>query len=137
MGTRSLTVIKEADGKEIVVMYRQMDGYIDGHGHDLAEFCEDIVIVNGIGVNKPRRIANGMACLAAQIVAHFKDGAGGFYLHPAGTRDCGEDYTYTVSQVPNDGKIDGEHTVHIGVESHGATVFDGSASELVDFKETE
>ena len=37
-----------------------------------------------------------MGCLAAQIIAHFKNGIGGFYLYPAKTRDCGEEYIYTV-----------------------------------------
>lgn len=39
MGTRSLTVfIDEHNDKEIVVMYRQMDGYPEGHGQDLVDF---------------------------------------------------------------------------------------------------
>ena len=71
MGTRCLTVIKDYNDKEIVVMYRQYDGYIDVHGHELANFCKDIKIVNGYG-SDTKNIANGMGCLAAQIVSHFK-----------------------------------------------------------------
>ena len=37
-----------------------------------------------------------MDCLAAQLIAHFKKEAGGFYLYSAGTRDCGEEYIYTI-----------------------------------------
>ncbi|HRI04902.1 MAG TPA: hypothetical protein PLL77_14280 [Pyrinomonadaceae bacterium] len=37
-----------------------------------------------------------MDCLAAQLIAHFKTEPGGFYLYPAGRRDCGEEYVYTV-----------------------------------------
>lgn len=37
-----------------------------------------------------------MSCLAAQVVSHFKEGIGGIYLHPAGTRNCGEEYVYTI-----------------------------------------
>jgi len=29
-------------------------------------------------------------------VAHFKTGIGSFYLHAAGTRDCGKEYVYVV-----------------------------------------
>lgn len=99
MRTRSLTVFvdEEAD-KEIVVMYRQMDGYPEGHGKDLCEFLDGIHIVNGIPAHKKQeRLANGMGCLSAQTVAHFKDEVGSFYLHPAGTRDLWEDYIYYVS----------------------------------------
>ena len=91
MGTRSLTVLydtkyPEQDAEEIAVLYRQFDGYPDGHGAELDEFLKDMVIVNGISMSENRHIAYGGSCLAAQIIAHFKTEAGGFYLHPAGTR---------------------------------------------------
>jgi hypothetical protein len=104
MGTRSLTVMLDEDDKEIAVLYRQFDGYPEGHGKDLKDFLKPITLVNGISMAETRPIANGAACLAAQIVAHFKtpdrvdatNSAGNFYLYPAGTRDAGEEYIYTV-----------------------------------------
>lgn len=115
MGTRSLTTINDYwidnDGKphqqEIAVLYRQMDGYPEGHGADLVEFLKRFKITNGLSLADDYltiddrfivkdKTANGMDCLAAQIVAHFKDGAGGIYLMRAGTRDSGEAYIYTV-----------------------------------------
>lgn len=108
MGTRSLTVFMDDrwndddPEQEIVVMYRQMDGYPEGHGKDLAEFLAKGKLVNGIGMDAGV-VFNGMGCLAAQVVTHFKDGPGGFYLHPAGTRDVGEEYIYIVrpTGMPN------------------------------------
>lgn len=123
MGTRCLTVINDGDGKEIVVIYRQMDGYLDGHGLALAEFCANREIVNGISIGGPTKIANGMSCLAAQLTAHFKDDVGGIYLYSAGTRDCWEDYIYTVN-----GDIGQEPSIK--VEGHGDVIFEGSASKL-------
>ncbi len=96
MGTRSLTIFQEEDGTEIAVLYRQFDGYPTGHGADLKEFLSGFTVVNGYGLGEPERSANGMNCLAAQTIAHFKDGIGGFYLYPAGTRDAGEEYIYIV-----------------------------------------
>ena len=96
MGTRSLTVFNDEGGTEICVLYRQMDGYPTGHGTDLKGFLDGFEVVNGIGADLPEKCANGMGCLAAQVIAHFKQGIGNFYLHPAGTRDCGEEYIYTV-----------------------------------------
>lgn len=102
MGTRSLTIVKDQDNKPIIKMYRQYDGYPSVHGQELAEFLKGIRIVNGIGSDRDK-IANGMNCLAAQIVAHFKQEVGGFYLHPP-TRSkrgaYGEEYTYTVYFKP-------------------------------------
>ena len=97
MGTRSLTVFED-EGKEICVLYRQMDGYPEGHGMELKEFLSDMTVVNGISLAEKRRIANGMSCLCAQVIAHFKTEVGRFYVHSAKTRDVREDYIYTLSE---------------------------------------
>jgi hypothetical protein len=103
MGTRSLTTVIEKgnwEGKnwkqKIVTMYRQMDGYPEGMGNDLAEFLEGGQMVNGISISETGAVFNGAGCLAAQMVAHFKDGAGGYYLHRGGATNCGENYRYEV-----------------------------------------
>ena len=96
MGTRSLTVMQDEEEKEIAVLYRQFDGYPEVHGAELKTFLENRKIVNGIR-GDDNNIFNGMSCLAASLVSHFKNDVGGFYLYPAGTRDCGEDYIYFIS----------------------------------------
>jgi len=95
MGTRSLTFVYDTDGDAIINLYRQYDGYPEGHGRELADFICPFTIVNGFG-RETANIANGMGCLAAQLVAHFKDGVGQFYLHPVSSTDCGQDYEYHV-----------------------------------------
>jgi hypothetical protein len=104
MGTRSLTTFiqswtdeetKKEKKSEIVTMYRQYDGYPSGHGKDLAEFLVQGKLVNGIGMSEKQLVFNGMGCLSAQVVAHFKDGAGGIYLQRA-NKDSWEDYRYHV-----------------------------------------
>jgi hypothetical protein len=94
MGTRSLTFVYDGD-KAIINMYRQFDGYPTGHGQELADFLDGFEIVNGFGEVKPK-IANGMGCLAAQMIAHFKKSVGGFYIHPVTDTDCWQDYEYHV-----------------------------------------
>jgi hypothetical protein len=97
MGTRSLTFVMASDATPIVNMYRQFDGYPSGHGAELAEFLNNFdEVVNGIPVGDHRKLANGMGCLAAQLVAHFKTGVGGFYLYPTDAKDCGQEYEYYV-----------------------------------------
>ncbi len=84
MGTRSITRVHAAgkDSKVILAVYRQMDGYFEGMGVDLTEFLTGMNLVNGINLwdKIPTKAANGMSCLAAQLVAHFKTGIGGIYI---------------------------------------------------------
>ena len=104
MGTRSLTFVYEKYGevqKPVVNMYRQFDGYPTGHGAELAEFLNNGELVNGLGVERNQLQFNGMGCLAAQMLSHFKKESGGFYIHPTDVRDCGQDYEYHVSEKKN------------------------------------
>lgn len=97
MGTRSLTKFygNGKSKKPFAVMYRQMDGYPEGHGKELAAFLAKLGRVNGISDFKAP-IANGIHCLAAQVVEHFKDGVGSIYLMDAG--DHGQDFEYEVRE---------------------------------------
>ena len=98
MGTRSLTIINDEQGKEIVVIYQQFDGHPSGVGKTLHELLKDMKVINGIsGDARMGTHANGMTCLAAQLVAARKDEIGNVYLCPAGTRDCWEEYRYHIS----------------------------------------
>lgn len=101
MGTRSLTYFIDPNhaGEPAACMYRQMDGYPSGHGRELAEFLAPITVVNGYGSSDAAGThANGVGCLAAQVVAHFKNdqGIGGIYLKPTTCTAQWEDYVYKV-----------------------------------------
>lgn len=102
MGTRSLTFFIDPSypDEPTACMYRQMDGYPSGHGLELAEFLKGITIVNGYTTDKhvAGTHANGVGCLAAQAVAHFKNdqGIGGIYLEPTTRVGKWEDYIYKV-----------------------------------------
>ena len=102
MGTRSLTFVytDHYDGekpKPIINMYRQFDGYPSGHGAELAEFLSSFeAVVNGIPFGETRKVANGMGCLAAQMIANFKTSVGGFYIYPVTSKDCGQEYEYHI-----------------------------------------
>jgi hypothetical protein len=106
MGTRSLTYVyenyKDDAGntvqEPIICLYRQYDGYPTGHGAEIAEYLDGMYVVNGLGQDqKDQKVANGMGCLAAQLVAHFKNEAGQFYLHvPKLNRDDWQEYEYHI-----------------------------------------
>lgn len=132
MGTRSLTrIYDEHDGAEIICMYRQYDGYPSGHGAELAAFVAARTLTNGIGA--PNTSANGMGCLAAQVVAFFKTEGGekapmpgNFYLYAPGTSDVGEEYVYEV-----------RHASFKCFKTYAADphtpIYDGTASDFAAF----
>jgi hypothetical protein len=125
MGTRHLTVFKEStvDSPDIVVMYGQWDGHLESHGMALKEHFGNHVIVCGISGDETN-IANGMSCLAAQVVAKFKDKVGSFYLHPAGTRDRGEEFVYTLYVAKeHDNSFDYREPLRMRVQTGHMTFF--------------
>jgi hypothetical protein len=124
MGTRCLTFVYEKYGqvqKPVCNMYRQFDGYPTGHGAELAEFLNGGELVNGLGVERDQLQFNGMGCLAAQMISHFKKESGGYYIHPTDMRDCGQDYEYHVSE-----KKDG---LYVEVYNCGCNFFGVSSGE--------
>jgi len=101
-------------------MYRHFDGYPSGHGADLADFLHDGKVVNGIPSGDKSKVFNGMSCLAAQMVAHFKDGPGNIYLYPPKLdQDVWQDYEY--------------HLYENKVKVTGHSAFEGTWEEFAEF----
>lgn len=105
MGTRStyrvIEQYKNEDGSiennNLVLVYRQYDGYPTGHPLETAEWLATAKVVNGLGMNETQLVFNGAGCLAAQLIARFKEGAGGTYVHNLESRgECWEDYLYDI-----------------------------------------
>lgn len=139
MGTRSLTTFistwtdektNKVKSNKIVTMYRQYDGYPSGHGIQLAEFIAQGKMVNGIGAKEQQLVFNGMGCLAAQVVAHFKEGPGNIYLHRGGTTNCWEEYRYEV--IHNE---DTNELTFKCIEVHGKVkvLYEGTVSGFLEF----
>jgi len=126
MGTRSLTYVFDQNNEPFVCMYRQFDGYPSGHGSELAEFLLSGEVVNGIPLKAINRLFNGMGCLAAQMVAHFKTEPGNFYLHaPVLGRDDWQDYEYHV--------YEDSVKVYSGSFSENNLVFEGCWNKFAEF----
>lgn len=130
MGTRALTFVYEKYGqvqKPVVNMFRQYDGYPTGHGAELAEFLSGGHLVNGLSQTKTVEevVFNGMSCLAASMVAHFKQTPGGFYIYPTDVIDCGQDYEYHI--------YDSGKGLYIEVVDCGCNMFGLTMSDKHDF----
>ncbi len=135
MGTRSLTFVYDGE-RPIINLYRQYDGYPSGHGRELAEFLEGYTIVNGLG-EKRSKLANGMGCLAAQMVAHFKTEVGQFYLHSPEQKDCGQDFEYHVYSKDNELRVAitnrGDNFYGLTTSDVNESIFDGPVADFVRF----
>ena len=149
MGTRSLTYIEESrecpiydeeynnktyeTKQNILCMYRQYDGYLSGYGMELAKFLQDFTVVNGYNSLTPKRSANGMGCLAAQLIAHFKDGIGNVYIYHPDAEDCGEEYTYTISKLGKDNICIKVHAISGWGEDYAKKlIFEGTPKQLIE-----
>jgi hypothetical protein len=118
MGTRSLTYVYNENDPErpVVCMYRQFDGYPSCHGAELAEF------LTPMKTREEGRNANGMGCLAAQMVAYFKEGAYNIYLHfPELGQDSWQEYEYHV------------FADKVVVQNPSDVIFSGSWKEFTEF----
>jgi hypothetical protein len=147
MGTRSLTNIIQKywdkDSKvrtnKIATMYRQFDGYPTGHGTELAEFLASGKLVNGIGLSEDNlKLFNGIGCLAAQIVSHFKgDCPGNIYLYKPGTTNVWEDYAYDVIVDEGTNFNYNERSLILKCKSTGSkrnkVLFEGTPKEFLEW----
>lgn len=89
----TVTIFDEFNDEPICTIYKHWDGYYaGGFGEDVRKFVSEFNVVNGIGAQEGK-IANGMGCLAAQIIAHFKVSVGDVYMVPVGQR---EQYNYEI-----------------------------------------
>ena len=79
-------------------IYHHYDGYPKHLGCNLAEFLCDFRVVNGLPTNyfENIKVANGMGCLTAQLIAALKEESGNVYVdYPDTDRDDVE-FTYYI-----------------------------------------
>lgn len=119
MGTRSLTYVYDGD-VPVINIYRHYDGYPSGHGHELAQFLDSKTLVNGYGEQNSVE-ANGMGCLAAQLIVQLKHGVGGIYIYPVSSTDCFQDYEYHVYEN------------NVIVKDPTAVIFEGTWKQFAQF----
>jgi hypothetical protein len=137
MGTRSTYRIisqykNEADEIQespLALIYFQYDGYPSGHPSETAEWLASGKVVNGYG-NTDTLQFNGAGCLAAQMIAKYKQGVGGVYLHDMATRgNSWEDYLYDII-VKEDNSIE---FVCYENNDEPLEIFRGAPSEFVEY----
>lgn len=125
MGTRAIIIVMDdtRDAKELCRIYTQYDGYPTGLGVTLAKLC-NVKITNGMA-GDTKGTANGMGCLAAQIIAGLKTCVGNVYLFPPNVEavDAGQEFIYTVTS-----KV-GEIPRILCQTDTGNTVFSASAAD--------
>lgn len=128
MGTRAIYILKDNE-TEIAVLYRQFDGYPDAAGTDIVKALGGREVVNGYTDDNQ---INGASDMAVQFIAWMKheqtvnasykprpiNSTGGLYLYPAGSHDCGQCYTYTITCIRPD--VDERGRLLVACEGYGA-----------------
>ncbi len=134
MGTRAIVRVETSDGKQLVNLYRQCDGYPSGLGLELFKFLDGKRIINGIQNETDKTAFNGAGCLAAGMVAAIKDGIGSAYLYPVDQIDCNQEYEYkiTVTNATYDG-VRKDGSIAVSVISYEKVIFTGSVAEFGAF----
>lgn len=129
MGTRSLTRIFDGD-TVLVAMYRQYDGYLSGHGRDLANILGGKEMVNGFQ-SADQKAFNGPGCMAAAIIAGCKSGIGGTYIQAPDAED--EEFTYEIRNTTvGEGFGMTYNRPQIKVTNRGDVVFEGTVEEFCE-----
>jgi len=106
MSTRALVnIVERKEGRSFsktlepsaihTQLYKHYDGYPEALGVTLASYLKGYDIRNGIPNEYQGPIANGIGCLAAQLVSYLKEEPGNVYLRPPAYPDW-EEYIYYV-----------------------------------------
>ncbi len=130
-GTPIAAMLRRANKNHLVSIYRQFDGYPDGHGKELFDFAKNMTIVNGFtGGMKAGTHANGAGCFAAQLVKHFKEDIGGIYIT---TKDDRQEYDYFLYVRGPGSNFGGakptDPTIYLVLKSGKDTLFSGTILE--------
>ena len=146
MGTRSKTSFIEKRGDKLthlVSVYQQYDGYIEGVGHEIAEYILSKQICNGIRLGRDTsKLANGFACLIAQFIRDFKTDVGGLYIT---TYDEIQEYNYNIifdsdlyykNSFNEELETDKYFEVKV-IDWNEQVIFEGTLKELLEFKESD
>ena len=85
----------EKPDKKLVSIYHHYDGYPEYLGVTLANYLQDKTITNGLNRND-KNCFNGIACMAASIIAELKDEPGNVYIEDPNRSHAWIDYEYYV-----------------------------------------
>ena len=135
MSTHALIIISNDDADtlrmsnsyDFASIYIHFDGYPQGVGTELAEHLAGYRITHGIS-GDTEKTANGMECLAAQVVGNLKEFVGNVYLtlHNDSFDDAGVDYLYFISPAPDTDGIN----IRVEARTLGEVLFDGPVDDF-------
>ncbi len=114
MSTRALiNVVQRQEGRSFsktlepsaihTQLYKHYDGHPERLGVTLASYLDGYEIHSGMSNKHQGPLANGIGCLAAQLVSYLKNEPGNVYLQPPRNINV-EDYVYYV-WVKEDARI--------------------------------
>ena len=136
MATRALiNIVERKEGRSFsktlqptdihTQVYKHYDGYPNVLGVTLASYLDGCEIRNGIPNEYQGPIANGINCLAAQLVSWLKQEPGDVYLQPPNHIDI-EDFIYYIW-------VKQDEEVMISIFDHKQEcIFVGNSNKLIN-----
>ena len=111
----------------VITMYSHWDGNPEGFALKVMDWLSGIKITNGLALDNTN-IANGIECLAAQLIAKFKTEPGNIYLYNSNMQfNLGEEYVYDIYISNDDIKI----AVYECKDVHTTNIFEGNVQEFI------
>ena len=109
-------------------IYHHYDGYPEYLGCNLAEFLCDFRVVNGLPTNyfENIKVANGMGCLTAQLIAGLKEEPGSVYIDYINAERTDIEYTYYIW-----GCVDKDIWMSV-FDRHDNCIFVGTPQKLIE-----
>jgi len=132
MSTTSKTTIFSESQEPLLSFYRQYDGYFEGHGTQLQRFLKEMVICSEYD---PRlvKMAKGMGCLAAQLIANFKIK---FYDIIVIDHNDYQEFNYNISFVTKSGRIRQNRVSLVGEGGEETQSFELYSDDILPLKVT-
>lgn len=133
--TSCLIVIKDKwSPYDLLTIFTAHDGQPENMGMSLYHRFKNTKLVYPAPISANLcDFANGMQCLAAQVVEYLKKEVGNCYIYPADSRNKGEQYIYTLYEKDNIPRMS-VSKIYSSVSFYGSeTIFNNEISEFENF----
>jgi hypothetical protein len=114
----------EKDAKPLINLYRQYDGYVEGHGAKLADFLNGMYVVNGLGLdNENKKISQWHGLFSRlKLILTLKMVLVSFtYTHQRVGMDCWQEYEYHI------------YSDKVIIKAYEDNIFEGTWQEFIDY----
>lgn len=118
MASTSLTIVSEADGRNVVRFLRRNVGHVSSYSHALISFLSGVEV----RVDRPAdsKTFHGMGFLAASLIAHLTPNNGDTFILSPDTENAA-DFTFKIFERDGD--------IFVRCQDDGGVIFETNATK--------